>query len=1228
MDEADILGDRIAIMSNGGLVCCGSSLFLKNKYGVGYTLTIVKSMTQSSGQQARDNASEAIEKVVTSFISEAEPLSDIGAELSMRLPFAASSRFVDLFHALDNDKRNLGVAEYGISVTTLEEVFIRVGHDTQAGGPSAEDHPHTEDNLVKDHANPTTDGDTNGNGKDIVPSTQANNRRSVVQSILSCFLPHLRSDQIYPVCCADNATPPVDEFHDKDASEYGKDLFFTHFSALLIKRFIYAKRDQRMLICQLVLPIILVVIGLSILLIKPNLNQPDYVLSPSSFNSGFSSRERNYVPFNVEEGCGQICYDIRKRFNGNSNDGVYGVYVPVNTTDALSQPDAFGGCAVGADFLYNTSQYLLKSPDSDLGREDGSTRYGAISLGKLTSSTLLNYNTLVNGSAMHGLGIYMNLIHQAYLQTVTSTPTAKIVAHNHPLPVTFKQQSQSATASAFVVSLFVMIAVCFIPTSFAVFVVKEREVKAKHQQIISGVSIYAYWITTYLFDVVSYLPTGLLIMAMCAAYGIDAFVKGQGPGALILALILYGPSTASLTYILSFLFKSHSTAQVSIMFFNFITGLCLMIVSFILTAIPSTQAVNVQLRYFFRLFPSFCLGDCFILLSLCTDGKECPNVGSNGYDYSNTVSPWHWNIVGGDLTYMAAESVFYFLITILIEISLSYPAIVAKLNPVNDPGLHYEHMLAHEDEDVRAERERVLNNPESLNDIIRIEQLRKVYSSNGNFFTLGLTVFSNLMKLLWRSCFGSSSARDVPGAQPIPNQDNGVAPAPQVQHHEAPAGVKVAVKCLTFGIPKGECFGINGAGKTTTLSILSGEQNPTAGTALINNFDIITQQPQIRRLIGYCPQFDALFELLTVEEHLRLYARIKGLSKLGAAQFDEAVLRKMTELNLMSYRDKLAGSLSGGNKRKLSVAIATIADPPIVFLDEPSSGMDPVARRFMWKVIARMSTLESRCSVILTTHSMEEAEALCTRIGVMVNGGMQCLGSAQHLKHRFGQGYEVNLKLQDPPEAAVEEILLRLRSAGFFQLRISSPRADVENGERGMTEWEHHRITRSMLPAIAQALGNTQRLAGIETNVQISTNALQDTGANSAVLLLEGLLRTEGNTSRPVDALAAAANSSISALQFAEFWLLEDRFATLTAFLQKEFGERAVLIERNSSQSCRYRVLRLQGMDEDYNDLADIFAKFEANKEALCIHEYSVGQTTLEQIFNQFAAKQHDPDDD
>ena len=119
-------------------------------------------------------------------------------------------------------------------------------------------------------------------------------------------------------------------------------------------------------------------------------------------------------------------------------------------------------------------------------------------------------------------------------------------------------------------------------------------------------------------------------------------------------------------------------------------------------------------------------------------------------------------------------------------------------------------------------------------------------------------------------------------------------------------------------------------------------------------------------------------------------------------------------MGLTKYKDRVAGSYSGGNKRKLQVAIALIGNPPVIFLDEPSAGMDPEARRFMWKIIERISKFKKYSSVILTTHSMEEAEGLCNRIAIQVAGTLKCIGTVQHLKNRFGQGYELEIKLKDP----------------------------------------------------------------------------------------------------------------------------------------------------------------------------------------------------------------------
>lgn len=148
-----------------------------------------------------------------------------------------------------------------------------------------------------------------------------------------------------------------------------------------------------------------------------------------------------------------------------------------------------------------------------------------------------------------------------------------------------------------------------------------------------------------------------------------------------------------------------------------------------------------------------------------------------------------------------------------------------------------------------------------------------------------------------------------------------------------------------------------------------------------------------------------------MREQLELYYDMKGLPmNIRERLIDD----KINELNLKKYEKILSGTLSGGNKRKLSVACAMIGDPSILFLDEPSTGMDPQARRFMWRVISSIATEKKQSTIILTTHSMEEAEALSTRLGIMVQGNFKCIGTPQHIKSKFGEGYELEVKIHAP----------------------------------------------------------------------------------------------------------------------------------------------------------------------------------------------------------------------
>ena len=192
---------------------------------------------------------------------------------------------------------------------------------------------------------------------------------------------------------------------------------------------------------------------------------------------------------------------------------------------------------------------------------------------------------------------------------------------------------------------------------------------------------------------------------------------------------------------------------------------------------------------------------------------------------------------------------------------------------------------------------------------------------------------------------------------------------------------------------------------------------PTSGEISIRGVNAVKDFSKVRRWMGYCPQHDAIFGLMTVDEHLQLYARVKSIS---VDRRDQVIEDAIEKLNLVEHRSKFAKNLSGGNKRKLSVAIALLGNPKIILLDEPSSGMDPEARRFMWQLIEKISIRDKRSTVILTTHSMQEAEALSTKMAIMTRGSQggtfSCFGSSQHIKNKFATGYEIEIKIKKFPD--------------------------------------------------------------------------------------------------------------------------------------------------------------------------------------------------------------------
>jgi len=210
-----------------------------------------------------------------------------------------------------------------------------------------------------------------------------------------------------------------------------------------------------------------------------------------------------------------------------------------------------------------------------------------------------------------------------------------------------------------------------------------------------------------------------------------------------------------------------------------------------------------------------------------------------------------------------------------------------------------------------------------------------------------------------------------------------------------------AVDRLDLEIRQGELFsllGVNGAGKTTAIKMLSCLTKPTEGDALVGGYSIRGDAEQVKRLIGVSPQETAVAPNLSVKENLELICGIHGFSKEKRAE----KVRELSErFSLDSVLQRKAGKLSGGWQRRVSIAMALISEPRILFLDEPTLGLDVIARHDLWEVIR---SLKGKVTIILTTHYMEEAEALSDRIGIMKDGRLLAVGTAEELKEKAGAG--------------------------------------------------------------------------------------------------------------------------------------------------------------------------------------------------------------------------------
>ncbi|KAH7462518.1 hypothetical protein KRP22_004939 [Phytophthora ramorum] len=1070
MDEADILGDRIAIMGEGELRCCGSALYLKNQFGVGYNLTVVK--------EENCDDSRVIE-FVSRYVPASQVLSNVGTEIAFQLPLDSSSKFPAMFRKLDENLQNLSVLSYGISVTTMEEVFIKVAEVAD------EDQQHTLQNTVKQHP---------VNSQDSIP-----------------IVGDKPADGHYHGLGHTGSSLPLGR---------SRSVFVTQMVAMFQKRFRMAKRDKKLFTVGLILPVLWLIFGLSILKGAGLTNNDPFLALELS---GLEDEAGNVlVPSFCEQSSGSWCETAL------GSDYFSGASIVTLSADDIGDPPYSSDSPSVFDVVYDnptinatdTTGYQLKISQEIFNRAFTnriSDQFGGYLIHADVDSNVFGYNVLINTTLTHGSVVFKELMDQSLYRLMATQHDSSIGAsdlsltvNNHPLPLTAENTALFSAYISFTAVLFIVIAFAYYPASIVVMLVRERspDHNSKHQQLVSGVGINAFWTANYIWDFAVFLIPGVIALALIQAYdlstltGSSSCVTCQDSTfiAVIVLVLVFGLAICPHAYCWSYVFKDPASSQTYMILINFVLGLALMVVSFVMQVIDSTESADKALQFIWRFSPLFCLGRGLLNLTII----EITHTGGAEADNELSKDPFALENTGYEIIYLLLDAVLYYAIAVGIDYAMTFPKIKSALS--KDPDISMEKRVI--DEDVAAEVDRVLMGGADT-DMIKLQNLRKVYHK----------------------------------------------------------GEKVAVHDLSFGLKQGECFGflgINGAGKTTTMKMLTGDIVPTSGNATLSGFDILTQQVEVRRQIGYCPQFDALIDLLTVKEHLELFAKIKGVPSTDLAF---VVREKIEQLNLTAFEDKLAGSLSGGNKRKLSVAIAMIGSPKILFLDEPSTGMDPVSRRFMWDVISEISTYNKESTVVLTTHSMEECEALCTRVGIMVGGELKCLGSVQHLKNRFGDGLMFDAKLQAPSSETVTGLAMR---------HFDSLDARIEAKD---------------LPEACQLFGN----ASWEQKI-VNTHPTGHTIAN-----------------------LAKRDGYISVSSFAAWWVTETQFEDVSAFLQESFGSIELLERQNDS--CWFKI-RDQSATNSTLRLSNVFELVENAKTRLSIREYSVSQTTLEQIFNAFASQQ------
>ncbi|RYG65484.1 ATP-binding cassette domain-containing protein, partial [archaeon] len=908
MDEADTLADRIAIMSDGMLLCSGSSLFLKRRFGAGYLLTCCKVST--------DTPIEAMDEEVKTIIPLATLVSAVAGEVVYGLPLISTHSFHILFASLDSNKDRLGLKSFGVSVTSLEHVFLSLARSKEQSQYPVHNHnpvlcdyvlrwlclskgasrPIGQQNIeetwfsclhrcysneprlhsaydvetgmeMKDLAGEQENMETASSSIALPPPPEA--------SVLSLSdtggamrhppvrLGRMHSSSLLLQGNASELVPPAPR---RKTDGIAKVRFCAQFHHLFTKRALIASRDLKGFFFQVIFPALQVLLILLLLSISPkprgrsiSMNgdmfktyggiDASLVIANTNNTSGLLGGEYTVdaAPSSVGDSTALSYWLLNRTHFEDSRYGAYvfndsvpvsltidwswlsmqlsndGLQLPINassTDDYVLQDDIirsniarnitkqlgpFGPSPSipGLEFLY--LQYLLS---------------GGTGTGNYNFTVQRPYTVLHNTTSPHAIAAWQGELVQQVFQTCTGNPTASYIVHNHPIPQTRSTLLKNRVFLSLLTSIFILVPLSQSPASYVAFVVKEKATKCTHLQMASGVSPSIYWLSTYFWDMTSFIVLALCVLVAFFVVGpgnASVFVGTSETSTCVLLLILsYGASAIPLNYIYSFAFDNFSTAQITVMLINFMTGFVLVLAHYVMQVTPDLQSTARVLVHLFRFFPGYLLGEA--LINLTTAYLQNTLRGRH-------ISVFTWTVAGRSLAFMLLEAVGYLGLVLLSESALIKELTASRHLHQASRYLPCPPPKRDPDDDVVDEEKRVQSYLAALHTIHHSKPQARAVVSNPATANQAANIEPDASDISRREYLHYCRSKVKHLALLISDLVKVYVPLQGDQP-------KYSVRGLSLACMEGERFGllgINGAGKTTTLSVLTGESVASSG---------------------------------------------------------------------------------------------------------------------------------------------------------------------------------------------------------------------------------------------------------------------------------------------------------------------------------------------------------------------------------------------------------------